>query len=195
MQALGKQCNNMLNSKDSNQKRKFITKTSNNKYLLPSLIFAIIVVLFIKYQPLSKDVYTITLSNGDIYKGEISNNLPNGEGTYTFTNGDIYVGEFIDGVIQGKGKYIWASSKDEYEGDFVNGLMDGKGKYRATYEAFIYEGDFKNDLASGTGIFIFDYGDKYEGEVLNWMFHGNGKYTYSNGEIKEGKWIKDEFIE
>lgn len=59
----------------------------------------------------------------------------------------------------------------------------------------IYEGDFKNDIASGTGIFIFDYGDKYEGEVLNWMFHGNGKYTYSNGEIKEGKWIKDEFIE
>ena len=111
MQALGKQCNNMLNSKDSNQKRKFITKTSNNKYLLPSLIFAIIVVLFIKYQPLSKDVYTITLSNGDIYKGEISNNLPNGEGTYTFTNGDIYVGEFIDGVIQGKGNIYGQAAK------------------------------------------------------------------------------------
>ena len=31
------------------------------------------------------------------YTGEVSNNVPNGQGTYTYADGSKYVGEFKDG--------------------------------------------------------------------------------------------------
>ena len=41
------------------------------------------------------------------YTGEVSNNVPNGEGTYTFDDGDKYVGEFKDGLPNGQGSYTY----------------------------------------------------------------------------------------
>ena len=52
------------------------------------------------------------------YTGEVSNNVPNGEGTYTFDDGDKYVGEFKDGEQWNGTDY----DKDgTIEGKYVNG--------------------------------------------------------------------------
>ena len=39
------------------------------------------------------------------YVGEISNGLPNGQGTLTYSNGTKYVGEWMDGKPNGQGIY------------------------------------------------------------------------------------------
>ena len=46
---------------------------------------------------------------GDVYVGEFSDNLPNGQGTFTFANGDVYVGEWLDAERSGQGTYISAN--------------------------------------------------------------------------------------
>ena len=34
-----------------------------------------------------------------VYKGDVKNGKPNGQGTYTYPDGDKYVGEFNDGIF------------------------------------------------------------------------------------------------
>ena len=48
---------------------------------------------------------SITYGNGEIYAGEISNNLYNGFGGHTWANGANYVGEFLNGQYNGKGVF------------------------------------------------------------------------------------------
>ena len=53
------------------------------------------------------------------YMGEISNGVPNGQGTYTFSDGEKYVGEWKEGELwNGKGfdKY------GNITGRYVNGV-------------------------------------------------------------------------
>ena len=62
------------------------------------------------------------------YVGEISNGVPNGQGTYTFFEGHKYVGEFKDGEMNGKGIFKW-SNGDRFEGEFSNGFKNRKGTF------------------------------------------------------------------
>ena len=41
----------------------------------------------------------------------------------------------------------------------------------------------------------YAYGDIYEGEFKNGKKYGFGKITSLNGDVKEGRWEDDEFIE
>src|SRR5438045_1091784 len=43
----------------------------------------------------------------DIYEGEFSSGLPDGEGTYTWRNGDSYKGKFQKGLKNGSGVYTY----------------------------------------------------------------------------------------
>ena len=56
-----------------------------------------------------------------IYKGQVENGKPNGQGTYTYSNGDKYVGEFKDGKENGQGTYTWSNGEK-----YVGVLKDGK---------------------------------------------------------------------
>ena len=42
------------------------------------------------------------LESDTVYVGEVTNGVPNGQGTYTFANGEKYVGEFRDGNKHGQ---------------------------------------------------------------------------------------------
>ena len=48
---------------------------------------------------------SISYGNGEIYAGEIRNNLYNGFGGHTWANGANYVGEFLNGQYNGKGVF------------------------------------------------------------------------------------------
>ncbi len=137
---------------------------------------------------------TINYDNGDIYEGQVINNIQNGYGIYKFSNGDVYSGYFSDGYFSGKGTYVWSSSGDKYEGNFTDDLKSGFGIYQSVSEGVTYEGNFSNDIPNGYGIFKYDNGDMYEGNVLEGFFHGEGTYTYSNGETIKGIWKNGELI-
>ena len=50
-------------------------------------------------------IFRINYSNGDVYEGEILNDLKDGSGTYYYENGEMYDGLFSDDLIHGYGKY------------------------------------------------------------------------------------------
>ena len=72
------------------------------------------------------------------YMGEISNGLPNGQGTWTHPDGEKYVGEYKDGKRNGQGtwthpdgwKYV-GEYKDGYRWNGIRYYKNGKiwGKY------------------------------------------------------------------
>ena len=80
------------------------------------------------------------------YTGEVSNNVPNGEGTYTFDDGDKYVGEYKDDKKHGQGTYTFAS-KENLGDTYVGGWKDNKKHGQGTYtfaSGSKYVGEFKD---------------------------------------------------
>ncbi len=65
---------------------------------------------------------------GGTYIGEVSNGVPNGQGTYTWSDGTKYVGEYKDGKIHGQGTVTFADGR-RYVGQFKNEECDGQGTY------------------------------------------------------------------
>ena len=106
----------------------------------------------------------IKYKSGDVFEGELVNNIKNGKGKYTWASGQIYEGDFVNDLKTGKGKYTWASGQI-YEGDFLNGEYHGKGK------------------------FVFEDGSIYEGDFIDGKYHGKGKFIWVDGDIYDGLWI------
>ena len=155
-----------------------------------------------------------TFAAGGWYEGEWAEDKFNGYGVWHFSNGDIYEGEWLKGNRHGKGKLTyaaggwyegeWAEDKfngygimhDEdgiYEGEWLNGTYHGKGKF--TCESDWYEGDWVEGEMSGYGVMHYDDGGEYAGEWLNGKYHGHGTLTFPNGDLLQGNWVDDEFVE
>ena len=104
-----------------------------------------------------------------VYKGDVENGKPNGQGTLTTPEGYKYEGEWKDGKNHGQGTITWS---------------DGEK----------YVGEFKDNKRNGQGTFTFHSGDKYVGEWKDEKQHGLGTYIWSDGrkyvgEYKDGeKW-------
>ena len=63
-----------------------------------------------------------------------------------------------------------------------------------------YIGEFKDDTFHGRGTYYFLadgewHGDMYVGEFKHGKFDGYGVYTFANGDIQEGLWENNEFLE
>ena len=75
---------------------------------------------------------TLNLLNGEKYVGEWKNGRPNGQGTGTLPDGRKYVGEYKDGKRNGQGTLTF-SDRRKYEGEWKDGkhwngiLSDKKG--------------------------------------------------------------------
>jgi hypothetical protein len=157
------------------------------------------------------DIRTIDLWGG-IYTGEVSNGVPDGEGTWTHPDGDKYVGAFKNKMFHGQGIYTYANGSkyvgefendeatgqgtyihpdgDKYVGAFKNMTFHGQGTY--TYpDGGKYVGEFANNAATGQGTYIHPDGDKYVGEFKNWEYHGQGTYTYPDGGKYVGAFTND----
>lgn len=60
-------------------------------------------------------IYRLTYENGDIYEGELENDLKDGSGVYFYENGEKYDGFFENDMIAGYGKYYFLGGH-KYEG-------------------------------------------------------------------------------
>lgn len=134
---------------------------------------------------------TIRYSNGDVYVGDVVNDLPNGSGTYTLLSGQTYHGDFADGYFSGQGVYKWDDGS-WYAGSFAQDLFEGKGMYHWSTGEF-YAGDFTQDARTGRGTFIWPNGDMYVGEFIDGVITGRGVCYYVDGscyigEFAEGKY-------
>ena len=61
-----------------------------------------------------------------VYKGEVENGVPNGQGTFTFISGSKYVGEWKNGEPYGQGTETYRNG-DKYVGEFKDGKINGQG--------------------------------------------------------------------
>ena len=55
-----------------------------------------------------------------VYKGDVENGVPNGQGTLTSLDGRKYVGDFKDGLPYGQGTFTFLDGW-KYEGEFKDG--------------------------------------------------------------------------
>ena len=150
-----------------------------------------------------------------MYVGEVSNGVPNGQGTWTHPNGDKYVGAFRDGKMHGQGTYTWPSGQ-KYVGEFKDNDRNGQGtnifpngekyigefkddKYNGqgtlTYpDGGKYVGEFKDGKYNGQGTYTWPDGDKYVGAYKDGKKNGQGTYTFADGRVWSGLWKNDEFL-
>lgn len=107
-----------------------------------------------------------------VYSGDISNDLPNGVGTY------------LSGT-EGEAEYFY------YDGEWKNGLPDGEGKLERVNkegDPYIYTGGFANGVFNGHGKkeYIGDTSFKAEGNYVDGEFAPTiVEYVRSNGTISD----------
>ena len=126
--------------------------------------------------------------NGDIYEGEIQNNLFNGKGKLIHNDGTIFEGEFIDGEKGDYGKIIY-NDKSFYQGYLKYGIPNGKGEFK-WINGIYYNGNFDLGKIEGRGKIINEIsGSSYIGDFKNNIFHGKGKYNFKDGSIYDGNYL------
>ncbi|KAA8537330.1 hypothetical protein F0562_026983 [Nyssa sinensis] len=124
-------------------------------------------------------------SNGDVYTGQLTDDLPHGQGKYLWADGCMYVGEWLRGKTMGKGRFSWPSGAT-YEGQFKTGFMDGDGTY--TGSSGTYKGAWVMNLKHGKGTKHYANGDHYDGEWRRGLQEGQGRYHWKNGNHYIGHW-------
>uniref|UniRef100_A0A5B7APR2 Phosphatidylinositol 4-phosphate 5-kinase n=1 Tax=Davidia involucrata TaxID=16924 RepID=A0A5B7APR2_DAVIN len=124
-------------------------------------------------------------SNGDVYTGELTDDLPHGQGKYLWADGCMYVGEWLRGKTMGKGRFSWPSGAT-YEGQFKSGFMDGEGTYTGC--SGTYKGAWVMNLKHGKGTKHYANGDYYDGEWRRGLQDGQGRYQWKNGNHYIGHW-------
>lgn len=97
-----------------------------------------------------------------VYEGTLTNYEITGQGMMIFPNGDEYRGEVREGLPDGQGTYRFAATGDEYRGRFRKGVPQGRGVY-AFAGGDRYDGQFRNGLRHGKGIMHFAGGIRFEG--------------------------------
>jgi hypothetical protein len=127
------------------------------------------------------------LDSDTVYVGEVTNGVPNGQGTYIFPNGDKYVGETKDGLPNGHGTYT-LSSGAKYVGAFKDGNFNGQGT--STWpNGQKYVGEWKDSKKNGQGTYTWPNGEKYVGAFKDGKSHGQGTYTWSKGKFAGAKYV------
>ena len=122
-----------------------------------------------------------------MYKGEIKNGIPNGQGVFTYPDGRKYVRQWKEGEINGQGTYA-SPSQWKYVGQFKDGKFHGRGIYYYP-DGERYVGEFNNGIQHGKGSLSYPDGRKYFGEFKNGIQYGQGTSTFSNGWEGIGEWI------
>ena len=124
-------------------------------------------------------------------KGEIKNDLMNGEGICIWKNGEKYIGEFKDDLFHGQGTYTFADG-GIYVGEWKFSKVNGQGTMTFPNGAK-YIGEFKDDLFHGQGTYTYADGRTYVGEWKEDKLNGQGTMTYADGTVEKGIWKNDKF--
>lgn len=138
----------------------------------------------------------LTFGNGNVYEGDLDEDVPHGKGKMFYYNFSVYEGEFLFGLRDGFGKITYNNGQvyignhfqgqehgfgkltfpdgNVYEGCFKQGHLHGKGKLTFAKTGNVYEGDFDKDRAHGNGIFRIANKSVHEGEFVNGNYYGKG---------------------
>ncbi len=111
----------------------------------------------------------IYYDNGDIYKGFMYDELPNGNGLYMFENGESWLGNFEKGKFNGKGKYF-----------FSNGVIS---------QIVIYE---NNKIVGKENVIIEEYSVKGNKNFIEENYKKYPKIISRLIKIKPNKFIQGE---
>ncbi|KAJ1260906.1 hypothetical protein BS78_10G268000 [Paspalum vaginatum] len=134
--------------------------------------------------PASRVTGELILPNGDIYRGTLLGNTPDGSGRYIWSDGCVYEGEWRRGLRHGQGKTMWPTGAT-YEGDYSGGYMYGEGTYVGMNNS-TYKGVWKLNLKHGLGLQTYPNGDIFEGSWMQGQIQGHGRYTWANGNTYVG---------
>lgn len=91
----------------------------------------------------------IELPDGSHYRGESSDNQPNGAGVLVDAQGDRFSGTWKDGQLNGHGTVVWANG-DRYDGEWSGGKAEGHG-VQIWADGRKYDGAWHNDKPDGRG--------------------------------------------
>jgi len=148
------------------------------------------------------------------YKGQMSNENPNGLGTmYWSESKDFHIGSYNNQIRSGNGIVIIGDFYDDrvinncsdckiYVGNFSNGVKSGRGTCYDKEGKLVYHGNFVDDKPTGEyplkdkddyeqykfEITKYDNGDYYVGETFNGKRHGAGIYLWQNSNMWYGDW-------
>lgn len=123
--------------------------------------------------------------DGRIYEGDFKDGLIHGDGTMSYPGGETYTGTFDREVRHGYGELI-RSNGDVYIGSFVRGQLTGEGSYEHHESGDRYEGFFRNGKRHGLGVLVQASGERYEGGFLDDEKNGYGIFRTSDGAAFRG---------
>lgn len=129
--------------------------------------------------------------NGNKYKGQFYDGLPNGEGEKTFAEDlSILQCTFINGYAQGHGQLTKPGEQGyTYNGTFYHDEKDGEGEETWNNGATYYKGQYKNGKYGPKGYYKFGEGSIYEGEFKDGKFQGKGKLSNDSKMMcYDGEW-------
>jgi hypothetical protein len=101
----------------------------------------------------------INYKNGDEYSGNVTNGIPNGEGTMRYKNGDVYSGNVVNGERNGVGTMTYKFNNDtckNYTGNWKNDKPNDEKGVMIYKNDFKYTGNFVNGKRNGVGTMNLD---------------------------------------
>mmetsp|Transcript_15586 Transcript_15586/g.38436 ORF Transcript_15586/g.38436 Transcript_15586/m.38436 type:complete len:424 (-) Transcript_15586:290-1561(-) len=126
---------------------------------------------------------------GRFYDGEWNMGHWHGYGTIRNAFGDIYRGQVVNDLREGNGKLEYADGRT-FEGLFKS---DDAVKGTLTFpDGAKYIGELNDGKRHGVGIYYFADGSRYEGHSVNNFFEGQGKMVWEDGGFYEGEWSQGE---
>ena len=88
------------------------------------------------------------LERDRIYIGEVSNGVPNGQGTWTHPDGQKYVGAFRDDKFNGQGTETFPDG-GKYVGEYKDGKRNGQGTCTFA-DGRVWSGPWRDDEFLGS---------------------------------------------
>ncbi len=152
--------------------------------------------------------------NGDIYDGEIQDELRHGKGVMIYADGSNYNGEWTNDLRHGLGSFTADDSAENYEGSWENDKYNGHGERSmkikksnsSSRESEWYSGQWKEGKMvrhmkilmmiltvllsqDGQGKLIYNLGkdsqQTYEGGFQNGVRHGQGVFKWGPQEYSQ----------
>jgi hypothetical protein len=97
----------------------------------------------------------IKYDNGDVYDGDLKDNMMNGKGKMTYVSGDIYTGEFKDNMMNGKGIYKYKDGR-VFVGNFKDDKKEGPGRMIDSFGRALHAGHWKDGKLDTLGDTLMD---------------------------------------
>jgi hypothetical protein len=156
------------------------------------------------------------------YEGDFSAGKKHGQGKLSYVDGRCYEGGWEAGVEHGIGTVrgltmdsavlglassgcgcgtvrffrpdftLWRMLLDPTQCSLQANMRDQEHPSRVSTASHRFHHELRRNTE---GVEAWPDGDQYEGEFSHGTRHGQGKMSYSDGDVDEGQWNQDQFVE